>query len=780
MSSLSIVSPERRIELNPFDVDAWNLLLRESQARSIDQVRPFYEKLVAQFPNAGRYWKAYIDHEVKIRTVVCSVFSNIIGYTFLHNYMLYFFQLRGKNYENVEALFGRCLIHVLNIDLWKCYVFYVRETKGHLSSFREKMAQAYEFALEKVGMDMHSYSIYADYISFLKSAPTVGQYAENQRISAVRKIYQRGVVTPMINIEQLWAEYCAYEKSVNATLAERLMAERNKEYQVAKRISKALEQVTRGLNRQAVSVPPRGTAAEMKQLEMWRKYIQWEKSNPSETEEYAQFAKRVIFAYEQALLCLGYYPDIWYEASLFQQKAAAVLTEKGDVKTANAMNAEISQLFERAIGGLLKTSQLLFFAYADFEEERMKYDNVKKIYDRYLAIEECDPTLAYIQLMKFVRRTEGVQFARSVFKRARQDPRCKFHVYVASALMEYYCSKDTDIAIRIFDMGLKKYGDEPDYALAYVDFLSHLNEDNNTRVVFERILTSGTMPTEKSLEIWDRYLDFESQVGDLASVLKVDQRRRDALKESYGEMQTLLLIDRYRFLNLVPCTNEQLRLMGYSVSTFGVSACPSTTKTISGGAQGPSTVMGGGVILEISGYPRPDTDQMIPFKPKLNCTASFHPILGGVFPPPPAAAQLMQILPPPHCFNGPFVSVDLLMESLRKFSQREPPTVNPNVKLENGTMFGIHRIEDIKKEFYQLVATTTDPNVVSKISLRVIFLYYFIIVLSSSEYQQQQSLIAARKRKAAGDSDSDEEAPRGSTGIFRDIYKRRMNMKVHE
>lgn len=40
----------------------------------------------------------------------------------------------------------------------------------------------------------------------------MGQYAENQRISAVRKVYQRGVVTPMVNIEQLWAEYCAYEK----------------------------------------------------------------------------------------------------------------------------------------------------------------------------------------------------------------------------------------------------------------------------------------------------------------------------------------------------------------------------------------------------------------------------------------------------------------------------------------------------------------------------------------------------------------------------------------
>lgn len=48
---------------------------------------------------------------------------------------------------------------------------------------------------------------------------------------------------------------------------------------------------------------------------------------------------------------------------------------------------------------------------------------------------------AYIQLMKFVRRTEGVQFARAIFKRARQDSRCKFHIFVASALMEYYCSK---------------------------------------------------------------------------------------------------------------------------------------------------------------------------------------------------------------------------------------------------------------------------------------------------------------------------------------------------
>uniref|UniRef100_A0A914WU34 Cleavage stimulation factor subunit 3 n=1 Tax=Plectus sambesii TaxID=2011161 RepID=A0A914WU34_9BILA len=61
---VTIISPEKRIELNSYDVDAWNLLLREAQTKPIDHVRDFYEKLVTQFPNAGRYWKAFIEHEV--------------------------------------------------------------------------------------------------------------------------------------------------------------------------------------------------------------------------------------------------------------------------------------------------------------------------------------------------------------------------------------------------------------------------------------------------------------------------------------------------------------------------------------------------------------------------------------------------------------------------------------------------------------------------------------------------------------------------------------------
>ena len=35
--------------------------------------------------------------------------------------------------------------------------------------------------------------------------------------------------------------------------------------------------------------------------------------------------------------------------------------------------------------------------------------------------------------------------------------------------------QEKTVALKIFELGLKKYGDIPDYVLAYVDFMSHLN-----------------------------------------------------------------------------------------------------------------------------------------------------------------------------------------------------------------------------------------------------------------------------------------------------------------
>jgi cleavage stimulation factor subunit 3 len=77
--------------------------------------------------------------------------------------------------------------------------------------------------------------------------------------------------------------------------------------------------------------------------------------------------------------------------------------------------------------------------------------------------------------MKFTRRTEGTNAARTIFKKAREDPKSSHHVYVAAAQMEYYCTKDKKIATNVFELGFKKYKASEEYIIAYIDFLSHQN-----------------------------------------------------------------------------------------------------------------------------------------------------------------------------------------------------------------------------------------------------------------------------------------------------------------
>ena len=100
-------------------------------------------------------------------------------------------------------------------------------------------------------------------------------------------------------------------------------------------------------------------------------------------------------------------------------------------------------------------------------------------------------------------------------------------MYVAAALMEYFCTKDKKIASNIFELGFKKYKEQVGFVSHYLDFLIHLNgillfiirfnripnvndipnnisnkkllfifslDDNNTRVLFERVLSAETLP----------------------------------------------------------------------------------------------------------------------------------------------------------------------------------------------------------------------------------------------------------------------------------------------
>lgn len=204
--------------------------------------------------------------------------------------------MKARNYERVEKLFQRCLVKILNIDLWKLYLTYVKETKSGLSTHkwvdnkllrqrkgdsfticllkrREKLAQAYDFALEKIGMDLHAFSIWNDYVQFLRGVEATGSFAENQKITAVRKVYQKAVVTPIIGIEILWKEYIQFEQNINPIISEKMSLERSRDYMNARRVAKELEFVTKGLNRNLPAIPPTLTKEETKQVRTMNVYL---------------------------------------------------------------------------------------------------------------------------------------------------------------------------------------------------------------------------------------------------------------------------------------------------------------------------------------------------------------------------------------------------------------------------------------------------------------------------------------------------------------------------
>lgn len=66
-------------------------------------------------------------------------------------------------------------------------------------------------------------------------------------------------------------------------------------------------------------------------------------------------------------------------------------------------------------------------------------------------------------------------------------------------------------------------------------------------------------------EVWARFLAFESNIGDLASILKVERRRFTAFKDEYEGKETALLVDRYKFMDLYPCSTSELKALGYKV-----------------------------------------------------------------------------------------------------------------------------------------------------------------------------------------------------------------------
>ncbi|KAK9077280.1 hypothetical protein SSX86_005617 [Deinandra increscens subsp. villosa] len=501
-----------------YSVESAEALANEASRLPISEAVPVYEQLLATFPTAAKYWKQYVEAN-----------------------------MAANNDDAIKQIFSRCLLNCLQIPLWRCYINFIRkvnEKKG--LEGQEETRKAFDFMLGYVGSDIGSGPVWTDYINFLKSLPAQSPQEESQRMIAVRKVYQKAIVTPTHHVEQHWRDYENFENSVSRALAKGLISEYQPKYNSARAVYRERKKYFDEIDWNILAVPPSGSLKEELQWTAWKRLLTFEKENPQRIDTVSA-NKRISFTYEQCLMYLYHYPDIWYDYATWHAKS-------GSIDSA-------IKVYQRSLKALPDCA-LLRYAYAELEESRGAIQAAKKIYESLLGDGSNATALSHIQFIRFLRRTEGVEAAKKYFLDAHKSPSCTYHVYVAYATMAFCMDKDAKIAHNVFEVGLKRFMHEPGYILEYADFLSRLNDDRNIRALFERALSS--LPPEESVEVWKRFSQFEQTYGDLASMLKVEQRRKEALAKTSEEGASAVenslqdVVSRYSFMDLWPCSSNEL------------------------------------------------------------------------------------------------------------------------------------------------------------------------------------------------------------------------------
>ncbi|AEE29633.1 Tetratricopeptide repeat (TPR)-like superfamily protein [Arabidopsis thaliana] len=497
-------------------VEEAEALAKRALHSPIAQATPIYEQLLSLYPTSARFWKQYVEAQMAV-----------------------------NNDDATKQIFSRCLLTCLQVPLWQCYIRFIRKVydkKG--AEGQEETTKAFEFMLNYIGTDIASGPIWTEYIAFLKSLPALNLNEDLHRKTALRKVYHRAILTPTHHVEQLWKDYENFENTVNRQLAKGLVNEYQPKFNSARAVYRERKKYIEEIDWNMLAVPPTGTSKEETQWVAWKKFLSFEKGNPQRIDT-ASSTKRIIYAYEQCLMCLYHYPDVWYDYAEWHVKSGST-------------DAAI-KVFQRALKAI-PDSEMLKYAFAEMEESRGAIQSAKKLYENILGAST--NSLAHIQYLRFLRRAEGVEAARKYFLDARKSPSCTYHVYIAFATMAFCIDKEPKVAHNIFEEGLKLYMSEPVYILKYADFLTRLNDDRNIRALFERALS--TLPVEDSAEVWKRFIQFEQTYGDLASILKVEQRMKEALSgkgeegSSPPESSLQDVVSRYSYMDLWPCTSNDL------------------------------------------------------------------------------------------------------------------------------------------------------------------------------------------------------------------------------
>lgn len=553
-----ILRLEDELETLPLDMGKWEKLLAAVKTKDKEeQVRRVFEKYLAIFKNDGKQWCVYINYELA----------------------------RGE-FTRVEQLFGRCLEKVALVEVLRLYVLYVRRVNDVITggdTARRVVIAAFEYAVKLVGIDLHLGELWGEYIAFLNSWAAAALWEQQQKVDNIRKVYRRMLAIPMVQIEHYWQQYLKWEAEVNQATALKFILERLAEYMAARLWKTEWLNLTRdALHRELI---PYNLNSDKKdlikgQLELWRRWLEFEQKNSLDLKDLVQVAARVEYCLRQATQVVVFAPQTWFAYARWWFGSHA--DDRDDRGLAILRDGVL--LNPRLL--------LLLFALAERYEHDNAFDKASEVYTQLLALlqrdydkvharmeaintkmrpkENGDPpqgltkddredlrrkgakedrlqveiTTVWVAYMVAAKRAQGIKEARLVFKAGRkQFANVGPDFYVENALLEHY-NDNQKTAIKVFELAHKQMPTNGKFLWAYLRYLIQINDVDNIR----KLIQLADLTLSKEIALLNDQMTAPELSKDLKDILtkQVGTQRswlKRLLKEYIRYAHAYLLMD---------------------------------------------------------------------------------------------------------------------------------------------------------------------------------------------------------------------------------------------
>jgi cleavage stimulation factor subunit 3 len=579
-----------RVSSDPWDADAWGALLIGACTDQQPVDKSMLADAAERFPTVGRVWKARAEAATA-----------------------------SGDHSAARALFTEGLKFApVSVELWRAYASWVAErasdpgvggpmddASGSVDA-PESPEKVFEAAVSAAGLDLGASPLWGDYVAWAQSQQ---HWPDSQRRDVLRKIYQRAVRMPMRDVDAFWTEYRQFEETANTNkeLGRGLLADAQPRYVAARAEFRARRIRREGLALSAFPVPPRGRQKDALQAAQWRRFLATERLNPHILDRTALHA-RVVHAFETALVPMYRYPDFWIEyLSYIADTVAARLSvpniapqstsaTAGDGETATLDDLE--SIAARATTAL-PDCVVLYHHVSCLWMRAGKPQMALAILD---SLVKASPShLAYVHLMRLTRKVSGKDAARKIFAKARRDTAgAAPAVYIAAAQMEFIVNKDNKIARNVFEFGLKHYPSSVLMVREFVEWLWGLGDFDHLRVVLKRVMPTVEGTPDLVRTLWERWIELEDAVGDVASVQAVEAAWRES-GTSRTESVVADAVRRCRFLGQDGMREEELAVIGLAGAVGGgMTTTGGSGGSGNGGASG-NTGIGGSVSIVSGG-----------------------------------------------------------------------------------------------------------------------------------------------------------------------------------